>query len=124
MNNPVNNLAPMPVKDTFPYEDRWDSVGFDCSDCQHFRGPEKWPDTNRVSRCEFHHVSLALELQENGSKLWEWFCRDFADAGTASRAPLKHFHLIHEQLEPRVLYRFYGTDGFLLEYKMEDLETK
>jgi len=112
----------MPIKDTFPYSARWDSVGLDCSDCQYFRGPEKWPDTNRVSRCEFHHVSLALELQENGYKLWEWFCRDFA--GEAFPAALAHFHLIREQLEPKVLYRFYGTDGFLVEHKMEDLDNK
>ena len=88
-----------------------------------FSRARKWPDTNRVSLCELHHLSLNLELQENGYKLGEWFCRDFADAGKAFPPALTHFHLIREQLEPRVLYRFYGTDGFLVEHDMKDLET-
>ncbi len=111
----------MPIKDTFKYAARWDSVGLDCSDCQHFHGPEKWPDTSRVSRCAFHDVSLAIELRDSGYKNWEWFCREFADTGRAFPLSVAHFYKVREQLEPGVLYRFYGEDGYLVEHKMTDL---
>jgi hypothetical protein len=112
----------MPVKDTFKYAARWDSVGLDCAHFRHFHGPEKWPDTGRVSRCEFHHVSLFIELKDSCYKNWEWFCREFADTGRAFPSSLAHFYEIHEHLEPGVLYRFYGEDGYLVERKMSDLE--
>lgn len=113
----------MPVKDTFKYEARWDSVGLDCSDCLHFRGPSQWPDTARVSWCELHGVSLAIELGESGYKNMEWFCYDFADAGAFPSA-VAHLESVRQQLEPRVLYRFYGTDGYLVEHQMEQLEAR
>ena len=112
----------MPVKDTFEYAARWDSVGLDCVYCQHFRGPEKWPDTNRVSRCNLHHVSLAIELRDSCYKNWEWFCHEFADTGRAFPPSVAHFHEIRQQLTSGVLYRFYGDDGYLVEQKMSDLE--
>ncbi|MDP8217429.1 MAG: hypothetical protein P9M03_01755 [Candidatus Theseobacter exili] len=69
----------MTVKDTFPYNARWDSVGLDCSTCKHFNGPEKWPDTNNASCCKKHHRLLTIELKEDGYKEWEWFCKDYDD---------------------------------------------
>jgi hypothetical protein len=100
----------MPVKDTFEYAARWDSVGLSCCFCQHFRGPEKWPDTSRVSRCELHHVSLAIQLRDSCYINYEWICRDFADTGRAFPPSVAHLQQIRERLEPGVLYRFYGTD--------------
>lgn len=110
----------MPVKDTFEYAARWDSVGLDCSFCQHFRGPTQWPDATRVSRCELHGVSLAIELGADNCKHWEWFCQDFKDNGRAFPPSVAHFQEIRQKLEPKVLYRFYGKDGFLLEHRMSD----
>lgn len=112
----------MPVKDTFQYAARGDSVGLNCSYCRHFSGPDKWPDAGRVSQCEFHHVSLAIELRDSGYKNWEWFCREFTDTGKAFPPSVVHFHEIRQQLEPGVLYRLYGEDGYLIEHKMADLE--
>lgn len=112
----------MPIKDTFKYGARWDSVGLDCFACQHFRGPAQWPDTAHVSRCGFHGVSLAIELGSNDYKNWEWFCKDFTDTGRAFPPSFAHFLEIRERLEPGVLYRFYGDDGNLVERKMAELE--
>lgn len=114
----------MPVKDTFKYEARWDSVGLDCSDCRHFRAPSEWPDVERVSRCELHCVSLAIELAASGYKDMEWFCRDFADTGRAFPPAVAHLETIRQELAPRVLYRFYGADGYLVEHQMEQLEAR
>jgi hypothetical protein len=105
----------MPVKDTFSYEARWDSVGLDCSDCAHFHGPEHWPDKERVSRCELHGISLAIELGDDGYKCWEWFCRDFHDTGRAFPKAVAHFHQVRQQLQESVLYRFCGDHGYLEE---------
>ena len=112
----------MPVKDTFEYAARWDSVGLDCSDCRHFSGPTDWPDTARLSQCKLHGVSLAIELGDTGYKNMEWFCRDFADTGRAFPRAVSHLETIRQLLEPRVLYRFYGTDGYLVEHQMRELE--
>ena len=69
----------VPLKDTFAYTARWDSVGLDCSYCSHFVGPAEWPDKARESRCRFHRISLAVEIGRNGYKEWEWFCKNFED---------------------------------------------
>jgi hypothetical protein len=61
----------MPIKDTFKYDARWDSVGLGCYTCQHFRGPTEWPDTGQVSACAHHRVSLAIELRPDGYMGWE-----------------------------------------------------
>ena len=114
----------MPIKDTFKYADRWDSVGLDCSYCGHFRGPDKWPDTQHVSHCSLHGVSLALELRADHYKGWEWFCRDFKDVGLGFRPSVEHFQQIREQLESGVLYRLYGSDGYLIEHRISDLEVR
>jgi hypothetical protein len=76
-----------------------------------------------VSWCELHGVSLAIELGESGYKNMEWFCYDFADAGAFPSA-VAHLESVRQQLEPRVLYRFYGTDGYLVEHQMEQLEAR
>ncbi len=112
----------MPIKDTFKYAARWDSVGLDCCYCQHFREPAQWPDTAHVSRCELHGVSLVIELGSNDYKNWEWFCKDFKDNGRGFPPSVAHFQAISQQLEPGVLYRFYGEDGNLVEHKMAELE--
>jgi len=112
----------MPIRDTFKYAARWDSVGLDCSFCRHFREPAQWPDTAHVSRCELHGISLAIELGSNDYKNWEWFCKDFTDIGRAFPPSVAHFQVIRQQFEPGVLYRFYGDDGNLVEYKMTELE--
>ena len=112
----------MPIKDTFEYAARWDSVGLDCADCQHFSGPPEWPDTARVSRCKLHKISLAIELRANGYKDMEWFCRDFADTGRAFPPAVSHLDRIRQSLQQRILYRFYGSDGYLVEHQMDRLE--
>ena len=114
----------MPVKNTFEYEARWDSVDLDCSFCHHFRGPSEWPDVASVSHCELHGVSLAIELAASGYKDMEWFCRDFADTGRAFPPAVAHLETMRQELEPRVLYRFHSTDGYLVEYRMEQLEAR
>jgi len=114
----------MPVKDTFKYEARFDSVGLDCSSCQHFRGPTAWPDTARVSRCALHGVSLALELAASGYKQGEWFCQAFANSGRAFPPAVAHLETIRQELEPAILYRFYGAEGYLVEHRMDHLEPR
>jgi len=107
----------MPVKDTFKYSARWDSVGLDCSNCVHFHGPKKWPDIKAESRCMKHNISLRIELNENGFKNGEWFCKSFEDNGSAFTPSFEHFTEIRPQLEENMLYGFYGPDGYLLEYE-------
>lgn len=118
----------MPVRDTFEYGDK--GVGIDCRNCAYFRGPARWPDKERISHCALHSVSLAIKLQGDGFQLWEWFCKDFEDAPryprTDLRPPVAHFLQIRDELESGILYRLYGGDdlggnGYLLEFKMEDL---
>ena len=122
----------MPVRDTFPYNARWDSVGLDCSYCRHFSGPVSWPDSGRVSCCRLHQLSLATELGPKGFKKGEWFCRDFAPTAPPpppgiiarvfgrsearpSAAALRHLDEMRDHLQPDVLYGFYGGDGNLKE---------
>jgi hypothetical protein len=112
----------MPIKDTFKRDARWDSVGLDGSSCRHFRGPSARPDTNRVSRCVLHAVSLAIELAPSGYTEMEWFCRDFAGNGRAFPPAVAHLETLRQQLEPRVLYRFDGGDDYLVEHRMEQLD--
>ena len=86
-----------------------------CSFCQYFSGPDHWPDTARVSCCNLHRVSLAIELTDAGYKNMEWFCRDFTDTGRAYPPAVAHFNDIRQQLESGTLYRFYGEDAPSLE---------
>jgi hypothetical protein len=106
----------MPIKDTFSYQARWDSVGLDCSNCVHFRAPAKWPDLKGESYCLKHNMSLCVELGANGFKKGEWFCKSLESDGSAFGPSVEHFKKIRGELEEDTLYGFYGTDGNLLEY--------
>ena len=116
----------MPLKDTFAYTARWDSVGLDCSYCSHFVGPAEWPDKARESRCRFHRISLAVEIGRNGYKEWEWFCKNFEDINTKEQCAyppaVEHFVSIRNHLQDRILYRLHGKEGYLVEYPFEDIE--
>lgn len=111
----------MTIKDTFAYNARWDSVGLDCSTCSHFSGPTSWPDTERTIKCIKHNKSLTLELAESGYKEWEWFCKEYKDK-SGFPPSVEHFKNIKESLTPKILYRLYGTNGYLLEYSISDLK--
>ena len=116
----------MPVKDTFAYSARWDSVGLDCSYCVHFGGPHRWPDKEQISKCHLYGISLAIELRGNGYKEWEWFCKGFEnntqlDTG-ANASALEELDNIRPLLQEHILYRLYGEDGFLQEYPFENLQ--
>jgi hypothetical protein len=111
----------MPVRDTFPYTARWDSVGLSCAHCVHFQGPEEWPDTARSSRCALHNLALAVQLRPSGFLDGEWFCRDFKDGGRAHAPAVQHLHEIHGTLQAGVLYRLYCSDGNLGEYRFDEL---
>jgi hypothetical protein len=103
------------MKDAFPYLDRFDSVGLDCSSCRHFRAPASWPDLGRETSCALHQVSLEVELGSNGYKLGEWFCSAVASAGRVNQAALAHLESIRSTLDPTILYGFCGSDGNLKE---------
>ena len=128
----------MPVRDTFPHTARWDSVGVNCVSCRHFSGPASWPDSDRVSCCRLHGLSLAFQLDDRGFVDGEWFCRDFATptveapAGLLKRvftrsmsptssAAVDHLAQIRDQLQASVVYGFYGRDGNLQERPFSEL---
>ncbi len=110
----------MPIKDGFSYASRWDSVGLDCQHCKYFYSPKEWPDENRVSFCKLHKVSLSIELNKEGYKEYEWFCKDFENTGKADENAVKYFESIKNSLQPRILYRLYGADGNLIEHDMKN----
>jgi len=116
----------MPVPDTFPHAARWDSVGLDCAYCEHFVGPECWPDDERVSRCGLHDLPLEIQLAASGYKDGEWFCRDFtaAPGGRAAKVAVGHLQRVRDNLQPQVLYRFMAGGGNLGEYAFEKLRAK
>ena len=111
----------MPIKDVFKYNDRWDSVGLDCSKCAHESPPNEWPDKNRVYCCKRNKISLAIVLNDSGYKEGEWFCKHFEDNGKVNRGAYKTFCQIKDQLRSDVLYGFYGGDGFLKEINFAEL---
>jgi len=110
----------MPIEDKFPREGRFDSVGLDCSNCTHQSG-SGFPNLNRDFCCGLHHISLTIELQENGYKLWEWFCKDFKDDGSAEPAAVAYFNRMNDCLASQILYRLYGEDGYLKEFAFSEL---
>lgn len=112
----------MPIKDTFSYIARWDSVGLDCSNCIHFHAPAKWPDVEGKSYCLKHDMSLGIELDTNGFKKGEWFCKSFENDGSAFQPSLEHFKKIQSDLSEDTLYGFYGADGYLLEYNFSTVK--
>ena len=81
----------MPIKDTFPHEYRWDSVGLDCGVCKYMIKPVTWPDRKRVSCCRYHKISLKNILNEEGYIDGEYFCKNFKNNGGAYSPALKHF---------------------------------
>ena len=109
----------MPVKDTFSYTARWDSVGIDCSSCKFFTGPTEWPDKNNESKCTKHNISLAIELGKDKYKEGEWFCCEYSDDDGFSEA-VKHFYRIKHQLQSGVLYRC-NQGEYLLEYNFDNI---
>jgi hypothetical protein len=102
----------MPVEDTFPYTARFDSVGLDCSHCKYQQIGSGFPNLKRDYCCRLHDMSLTVELQENGYKLWEWFCRDFESDGSAHLPAVEHFNRTKEELKSQILYRLLdGVNG-------------
>jgi len=94
----------MPVDDPFSYRPRWDSAGVDCSDCRHFEPPPSWPDRNRVIRCGHHQVSLAFQLNAEGFKEGEWFCREFVDTGRSWDVAVEELGKVRGSLDPAKIY--------------------
>ena len=109
----------MPVKDPFSYSARWDSVGLNCSDCNHFSGPDKWPDVEKLSKCQLHKISLAIELRPEGYMNFEWFCKQFDNKSAFPKA-VEELASIVNILQDEILYRAYGN-GNLIEYKFSEL---
>ncbi len=92
--------------DTFRRKGRWDSVGLDCSNCKYFKNPQSWPDKNQSIACNFHNISLTLELNKSGYKESEWFCREFKNDGKALEDAVMHFEQIKLSLKDKILYSF------------------
>jgi hypothetical protein len=117
----------MPIRDPFSYSGRWDSVGLDCSNCVHFKEPKLWPDSQKLSHCKLHKISLSIELGKNGYKEGEWFCKDFQSNGTANQKAVKEFQTVKDHLESRKLYRAYGGafngNAVLKEYNFNNLKS-
>jgi len=113
-----------PVKDTFRYAARFDSVGLFCGDCIHAVLPQSWPDVDRTFSCGLHGVLLAAELAPTGYMEGEWFCRDFVNNGMAFPPAVEHFEAIKADVPAGVLFGFYGSDGNLKEVPLGDLPRK
>lgn len=111
----------MPIRDTFKYTARWDSVGLDCSNCINEMNPNNWPDVNRVYSCKLHKIYLSVELNKEGYKEGEWFCKNFNNKGDANIEALKNFEAIRPKLSENVLYGFYGENGYLKEIPFSEL---
>jgi hypothetical protein len=112
----------MPIKDTFSYKARWDSVGLSCGTCRYQANDKDWPNKNRDYKCGLHDVTLRAELNPRGFIEGQWFCRDFEDNGKSYPASLKHFLEARETLPEKTLFGFYGEDGFLKEIPFSELE--
>ncbi|MEK7314506.1 MAG: hypothetical protein AAB065_08515 [Deltaproteobacteria bacterium] len=112
----------MPIKNNFPREGRWDCVGLDCSECQYFKPPANWPDNNRTISCNFHKISLAIELGENGYKFGEWFCKNFQNNGKALKNAVREFERIKSSLDQDTLYMLTARGDDLKEVKFDQLK--
>ncbi len=112
------------VEDPFSYRARWDSAGVDCSDCKHFEPPPDWPDRERVIRCGHHQVSLAFQLNPEGFKEGEWFCRYFLNRGSSWDVGVEELSRVQESLDPAKIYgASYGT-GLLKERDIAGLGSR
>lgn len=108
----------MPIADPFSYYGRFDSMEMDCSLCSHFSPPPQWPDVNKVSRCNFHEIPLDFELQSNGYKLGQWFCKYFYPAQAPFKwKGLEELEMIRNEMEESIIYRG-GNGKFLFERKI------
>ncbi len=110
----------MSVKDVFERTDRWDSVGLHCGRCVHEEA-HGWPDIKKRYRCKLHDISLAIQLDERGYVLGEWFCKDFQNNGKANLDALATFNEIKSQLQDKILYRSIDKGGYLKEVPFEQL---
>jgi hypothetical protein len=55
-------------------------------------------------------VSLAFQLNAEGSKEGEWFCREFVDAGRSSHVGVEEFGRVRGALDRTKIYgASYGT---------------
>ena len=108
------------MDDPFSYSARWDSVGLDCSNCNH-QNTVEWPNLKRDYACELHKVSLSIEVAENGYKEGEWFCLSFFDNGTSNSKSIKEFQTIKQHLDSTVLYGAYGKNKQLKEIDFLEL---
>lgn len=107
------------TKDNFERRGRWDSVGLDCSSCQYFKSPQSWPDKNHEIFCNFHKVSLDVELGKDGYKLGEWFCKNFEDNGESLKSAVAQFNKIKDLLDDNILYGFEKKGGDFKEIKLQ-----
>jgi hypothetical protein len=111
------------MKDPFSYSARWDSIGLDCSNCVH-QSEVEWPDKERRYRCILHAMSLAKTIGGNGFKEGEWFCSSFENDGSANPRSMSEFEKIRSELETKVLYGAYGSEGVLKEISFDRLQTR
>ena len=109
----------MSVIDPFSYEARWDSIGLDCSTCKYFKGPEKWPDTQKELRCLKHGISLDFELGDKCYKINEWFCKYYSvNNNGCFPAALVQLETIRQTLEENIIYSGrYGKTLFEHKFK-------
>ena len=110
----------MPVKDVFPRNDRWDSVGLYCIKCLYIRN-NKWPNEERNLACGFHNISLTVELGDNNRLNGSWFCKNYTNDGSANVEALKGFFTIRDQLDDKVLYKFTSPGADLFEVPFEKI---
>jgi hypothetical protein len=95
----------MSTADPFSYAARaGDGVGISCTECQFFKGPRRWPDQVRTSRCILHSVSLSSFLVEPGYWSGEWFCRDFKSKGRSPQVSVREFRALRRSLVPSTMY--------------------
>lgn len=108
----------MPITDPFSYYGRFDSMELNCSMCKHFSPPPKWPDVNKVSKCNFHNISLDFELRPSGYMGGQWFCKHFEPAKEPFKwKALTEFETIRNETEENIIYRG-GNGNFLFERKI------
>ena len=111
----------MSIKDIFDYDDRWDSVGFDCSHCK-YKNDGDWPDIKKEYYCKKHMKYLTVVLDIKGFQKGEWFCKSFMNDGNANKRAFEKFNLIKKDLDEGVLYGFYGKNGCLKEIPFSNMK--